>query len=213
VVTSDPAAAFAGVDAVIDFSAPAGTEARAAAAADAGAALVVGTTGLGDAQQGALRRAAERIPVVVAPNMSVGVNVALALLREAARLLGPAYHFEIFEMHHEGKVDAPSGTALRMADVVARERGTKLADVARHGRSGAVGPRPRDEIGIHAARGGDVVGDHLAIFAGPGERLEIVHRASSRDTFARGAVRAARWALGHAPGLYDMSDVLGGDGA
>jgi 4-hydroxy-tetrahydrodipicolinate reductase len=207
-LTSDLAAALAQSDAVIDFSAPAGTARRAAAAAEAGVALVVGTTGLDEEARAALEQAAQQIPVVAAPNMSVGVNVLLALLRQAAELLGPGYDLEIFEMHHRGKVDSPSGTALRMAEVVAELRGVDLDLVGRHGRAGAVGPREGSEIGIHAARGGDVVGEHLAVFAGPGERVELVHRAHSRDTFARGALRAALWTRGRRPGLYGMADVL-----
>jgi 4-hydroxy-tetrahydrodipicolinate reductase len=171
-------------------------------------ALVVGTTGLDVAAREALERAARVVPVVASPNMSVGVNVLLALLRQAAEMLGQGYDFEIFEMHHRGKVDAPSGTALRMAEVVAEARGLELGQAARHGRSGALGPRGAAEIGIHAARGGDVVGDHLAVFAGPGERVELIHRAHGRDTFARGAVRAALWTAGRAPGLYGMGEVL-----
>jgi 4-hydroxy-tetrahydrodipicolinate reductase len=209
-LTSDLATALARCDALIDFSVPQGADQRVDAATDAGVALVVGTTGLDVAARQALDRAARVVPVVASPNMSVGVNVVLALLRRAAEMLGPGYDFEIFEMHHGGKVDAPSGTALRMAEVVAEVRGLDLGAAARHGRSGALGPRRREEIGIHAARGGDVVGDHLAIFAGPGERLELVHRAHSRDTFARGAVRAALWTAGRAPGLYGMADVLAG---
>ncbi len=212
ILTAELTAALAGVEAFVDFSVPSGTDRRAAAVADAGSALVVGTTGLGSVENEALQRAAERVPVVAAPNMSVGVNVVLELLREAASKLGADYHFEIFEMHHDAKVDAPSGTALRMGEVVAGVRGLDLDEVVRYGRSGSPGPRGSEEIGIHAARGGDVVGDHLAIFAGPGERVEISHRAGGRETFARGALRAALWTMGRAPGLYGMSDVLDGSG-
>ena len=212
-LTSDLGAALAASEALIDFSVPAGTAERAEAAAASGAALIVGTTGLDVTANEGLERAARTVPVVAAPNMSVGVNVMLALLAEAAKMLGDDYDFEVFEMHHRGKVDAPSGTALRMAEVVAEEKGLDLGLSARHGRSGALGPRPAAEIGLHAARGGDVVGDHLTIFAGAGERIELVHRAHSRDTFARGAVRAALWTAGREPGLYGMADVLRGDGA
>lgn len=208
VVTSDLAAALSHSDVLIDFSVPQGADRRADAAAAARVALVVGTTGLDVAAREALERAARVVPVVASPNMSVGVNVLLALLRQAAELLGPGYDFEVFEMHHRGKIDAPSGTALRMAEVVAEARGLDPGQAARHGRSGALGPRRPEEIGIHAARGGDVVGDHLAIFAGPGERVELIHRAHGRDTFARGAVRAALWTAGRAPGLYGMAEVL-----
>jgi 4-hydroxy-tetrahydrodipicolinate reductase len=207
-ITSDLEAGLAASDVVIDFSSPAAAAPVARAAARAGRGLVVGTTGLDSSATEALRAAARSVPVVAAPNMSVGVNVVLELLARAAAMLGASYDLEIFEMHHRGKIDAPSGTALRMAGVVAAERGLDPRLAARHGRSGALGPRPEEEIGIHAARGGDVVGDHVAIFAGPGERVEIVHRAHGRDTFARGAVRAALWVAGRAPKLYDMSDVL-----
>lgn len=210
-ISADLEAALAASDAVIDFSVPAGTASRAAAAAEAGVSLIVGTTGLDIEAKGALERAAQVVPIVAAPNMSVGVNVLLELLKKAAEMLGEDYDFEIFEMHHRGKVDAPSGTALRMAEVVADVRGMDLGAVGRHGRSGALGPRSGEEIGVHAARGGDVVGEHLAIFAGAGERVELVHRAQNRDTFARGAVRAALWTAGRAPGLYGMADVLKGE--
>lgn len=206
---ADLDAALAGCDVVIDFSVAAAAAAVADAAAGAGAALVVGTTGLDSAALAAHDRAAARVPVVRAPNMSVGVNVILDLVARAARMLGPEFDFELFEMHHRRKVDSPSGTALRMAETVARARGAELSEVVRHGRAGTVGPRPAGEIGLHAARGGDVVGDHIAIFAGPAERIEIVHRAHGREVFARGAVRAALWTAGRAPGLYDMGDVLG----
>lgn len=210
-LAGDLAKAVEACEVMIDFSIPQAVTATTRAAAAAGVSLVVGTTGLDTGAQQALRRAGQKVAVVAAPNMSVGVNVVLELLRRTARMLGPAYDFEVFEMHHRGKVDAPSGTALRMAEVVARERNQDVGLSARHGRSGALGPRSDDEIGIHAARGGDVVGDHIAIFAGAGERVEIVHRAHGRDTFALGAVRAALWTAGRPPGLYGMADVLSGE--
>lgn len=211
-ISSDRDEALSRCDVVIDFSVPQGAELRMDGAAKAGVAVVVGTTGLDVAARQAMERVSQRAPVVAAPNMSVGVNVVLSLLRQAARMLGPTYDFEIFEMHHRGKVDAPSGTALRMAEVVAEELGLDLGVAARHGRSGALGPRTSEEVGLHAARGGDVVGEHVAIFAGVGERVELVHRAHNRDTFARGAVRAALWTQGRAPGIYGMNDVLAGEG-
>jgi 4-hydroxy-tetrahydrodipicolinate reductase len=198
-------------DALIDFSVPQGANGRIEAAMSSRIPIVVGTTGLDTSARSALNDAGRYVPVVASPNMSVGVNVILSLLKQAASMLGDEYDFELFEMHHRGKVDAPSGTALRMADVVAAEKGLDLGVSARHGRSGALGPRHRDEIGVHAARGGDVVGDHVAIFAGPGERLELIHRAHNRDTFARGAVRAALWTSGRSPGVYGMDDVLAGE--
>jgi len=208
-LSADLAAAAEAASVLIEFSVPEVTLRVAEAARAARAALVTGTTGLDESAQRALESASELAPVVAAPNMSVGVNVLLSLLEQASRLLGEAYDLEIFEMHHKAKVDSPSGTALRMAEVVAETRGVDLDEVASHGRTGAVGPRPAGEIGIHAARGGDVVGEHTAIFAGPAERVEIIHRAHGREVFAAGAVRAAIWTSGRGPGLYDMRDVLG----
>jgi 4-hydroxy-tetrahydrodipicolinate reductase len=206
VTTGLPAAGAAEV--WIDFTVPAATVAAASAAASAGAALVVGTTGLSAADRAALARAAETIPMVVAPNFSVGVNVMLRLVADAARALGPGYDLEIVEAHHRGKRDAPSGTALRLAEALAAATERDLGVTARYARHGDVGPRPASEIGLQTVRGGDVVGDHTVFFLGDGERIEITHRASSRDTFAHGAVRAALWLRGRPPGLYDMRDVL-----
>jgi 4-hydroxy-tetrahydrodipicolinate reductase len=210
-VTSELGEVLAASDVAIDFSAPQGLADRAAQVAATSTSLVVGTTGVDEAGRAALASAGQQVPVVVAPNMSVGVNVVLQLLQQASKLLGPTFDFEIVEMHHRGKVDAPSGTALRMAEVVADERQVDLHVAGRHGRSGAAGPRSADEIGILALRGGDVVGEHTAIFAGLGERVEITHRAHGRETFARGALRAALWTADRAPGVYSMSDVLVGD--
>lgn len=198
-----------GADVVIDFTAPEATAEHARICADRGKALVVGTTGLSPEQKGELLGLSARIPMVVAPNMSVGVNLLLRLAAEAARVLGEGYDVEIVEAHHRHKKDAPSGTALRIAEVVAEALGRDLAKDATYGRHGMTGPRPRSEIGIQTVRGGDVVGEHTLFFLGEGERLELTHRASSRGAFARGAVRAALWAVGRAPGLYDMQDVLG----
>jgi 4-hydroxy-tetrahydrodipicolinate reductase len=198
-------------DVWIDFSAPAASVANAQAAATAGARLVVGTTGLGAADKEVIAAAARRIPLVLAPNTSVGVTVLLRIVGEVARALGPGYDLEIVETHHRAKRDAPSGTALRLAEALAEATGRDLAQTARTARQGDIGPRTDDEIGIQTVRGGDVVGDHTVHFLGLGERIELTHRASSRDTFARGAVRAALWLAqpGRAPGLYDMRDVLG----
>jgi 4-hydroxy-tetrahydrodipicolinate reductase len=202
-----PAAGVA--DVWIDFSVATATAAVAAAAAERGAALVVGTTGVSADGKAALAAAARRVPVVFAPNMSVGVNVLLQLVADAARLLGPGYDLEIVETHHRLKRDAPSGTALRLAEALAEATGRDLGRDARYARHGDVGPRTAAEIGIQTLRGGDVVGDHTVFFLGLGERIELTHKASSRETFARGAVRAALWTAGRPPGLYDMRDVLG----
>lgn len=202
-----PAAGVASV--WIDFSSPAATAGTAAAAAIRRAALVVGTTGVTPEGKQALAEAARSVPVVFAPNTSVGVTVLLRLVADAARLLGPDFDLEIVETHHRMKRDAPSGTALRLGEALADATGRNLAKDARYAREGDVGPRTQAEIGIQTLRGGDVVGDHTVFFLGQGERIEITHRASSRETFARGAARAARWTAGRPPGLYDMRDVLG----
>jgi 4-hydroxy-tetrahydrodipicolinate reductase len=196
-------------DVWIDFTVPAATVAYAEAAVAAGAALVIGTTGLAAQHREAIERAAKRVPVVLAANYSIGVNVMLKLIADAAQTLGPAYDLEIVETHHRGKRDAPSGTALRLAEALAEATGRDLATDARYERHGDIGPRPPAQIGIQSLRGGDVVGDHAVHFLGVGDRLEITHRASSRDTFATGAVRAALWLEGRPAGLYDMRSVLG----
>jgi 4-hydroxy-tetrahydrodipicolinate reductase len=195
-------------DVWIDFSAAAAAVEHAAAAAGAGAALVLGTTGLGAAERERVAAAAARVPVVLSPNMSVGINLLLRLVADAARALGPGYDIEVLEAHHRHKRDAPSGTALRLAEALAEATGRDLARTARYARQGDVGPRTAAEIGLQTLRGGDVVGDHTVFFFGLGERIEITHRASSRETFARGAVRAALWLAGRPSGLYDMRDVL-----
>lgn len=196
-------------DVVIDFSHHSLTHTVAQACATAGKILVIGTTGQTDAQVATVREAAHAIPIVFAPNYSVGVNTLFWLTRKAAEILGPEFDLEVVEMHHRLKKDAPSGTAKRLAEILAEVRGLQYNDDVRHGREGIVGERTRGEIGMHAIRGGDVVGDHTVIYANVGERVELTHKASSRDTFARGAVRAARWASTQPVGLYDMQDVLG----
>jgi 4-hydroxy-tetrahydrodipicolinate reductase len=196
-------------DVWIDFSAPVSSVANVRAAAAAGVRIVVGTTGLSPDDKQVLAEAARTTPIVFAPNMSVGVTVLLKLVADAARALGPGYDIEIVEAHHKAKRDAPSGTALRLAEAAAEGAGRDLAKTARYERHGDIGPRTAEEIGIQTIRGGDVVGDHTVFFLGLGERVEITHKASSRDTFARGAVRAAEWLAGESPGLYDMRDVLG----
>lgn len=209
---ADLASALDRCSVAIDFSAPAVSLETAAAVAQRGGrvGLVIGTTGLDGAQREALQRAARSAPIVHAPNMSIGVNVLLRLAAEAARLLGPDFDLEIVEAHHRHKKDAPSGTAARLAEVLAAATGEQgpLNERAVHGRQGLT-PRARREIGIHAVRGGDIVGDHTVLYCADGERVELTHRASSRQTFAQGALRAARWVVGRAPGLYDMQDVLG----
>jgi len=196
-------------DVLIDFSSRSATVVHAKIAAKRGIAMVVGTTGL-DAKEGAaIRQAAKRVPIVWSPNMSLGVNVLFALVSRAASTLGLSYDVEITEAHHKHKKDAPSGTALRLAEETAAARRQKLADVAVYGRSGQTGERPVGQIAIHAIRMGDVVGDHTVCFATDGERLELTHRASSRDAFAVGALRAAVWLKGKKPGLFSMKDVLG----
>jgi len=208
-VGDDLGAALAGADAVIEFSHHTATAAVAAACAAAGKALVVGTTGHTDGEVARIREASGAIPLVFAPNYSVGVNSLFWLTQKAAEILGPDFDLEVVEMHHRLKKDAPSGTARRLAEILAEARGLQYAGDARHGREGMTGERSATEIGMHALRGGDVVGDHTVIFATQGERVELTHKASSRDTFARGAIRAAKWARGRHPGLYDMQDVLG----
>lgn len=196
-------------DVLIDFTFPSLTLEHAELCRKSGKAMVVGTTGLSDEDKAQLALAAEEIPVVMAPNMSVGVTLVLELLKTAARVIGDDTDIEIIEAHHRHKKDAPSGTALRMGEVIAETLGRDLKQCAVYGREGFTGERPKDVIGFETIRAGDIVGDHTVMFAGLGERVEITHKASSRMTFAKGAIRAAQW-LGEQPaGLYDMQDVLG----
>ena len=211
-ITIDTALPSKGVaDVWIDFTTASATEAVTVAATAASAALVIGTTGLGTHARAGIDFAALKIPIVFAANYSVGINVMLKLIADAARALGNGYDLEIVESHHRAKHDAPSGTALVLAEALADASGRKLASAARYARHGDIGPRAPSEIGIQTVRGGDVVGDHTVFFLGNGDRLEITHRATTRDTFAVGAVRAALWLAGRAPGLYDMRAVLGLD--
>jgi 4-hydroxy-tetrahydrodipicolinate reductase len=198
--------ASSGAQVLVDFSSPRATVEAAELAASAGIALVSGTTGLGDDALAALDRAAARAPVAWEPNMSVGVHVLAALVSRAIAMLGADFDVEIVEAHHRLKVDAPSGTALRLAEVAREARGGARFV---HGREGKPGARVASEIGLHAIRGGDVVGDHVVHLLGTGERIELAHRASSRELFASGALRVARWIAGKAPGRYTMADVLG----
>lgn len=196
-------------DVVVDFSSHTLTPEVAVICAQHNKALVIGTTGHTDADKFEITKAIASIPVVWASNFSTGVNTLFWLTRKAAEILGPDYDLEIIETHHRLKRDAPSGTARTLAEILAKARGLHLPEAARHGRSGITGERTQNEIGIHAVRGGDVVGDHTVIFADNGERVELTHKASSRDTFANGALRAAAWVVKQKPGLYDMQDVLG----
>jgi len=204
-ITSDIGAAAAAADVLIDFTRPAGTLAHLKHAK----AMVIGTTGFSDSQEKTILDAAKRIPVAMSPNFAVGVNVVFKLAGSAAQALGDAYDVEIVEAHHRHKVDAPSGTALRLGEIIASSLKRDLKKVERHGRQGETGERPARQIGFHAIRGGDIVGEHTVIFAGVGERLELTVRSQSRMTYALGALRAVKWLKGRAPGLYDMADVLG----
>ncbi|MDR1350520.1 MAG: 4-hydroxy-tetrahydrodipicolinate reductase [Zoogloeaceae bacterium] len=200
---------LAGCDCLIDFTRPEGALHHLARCESAGVALVIGTTGFDAAGKTRIQEAARRIPIVFAPNMAVGVNLVFKLLDTAARILGSGYDVEIVEAHHRMKIDAPSGTALRMGEVVAAALGRKLADCAIYGREGHTGERCSQTIGFATVRGGDIVGDHTVLFCGPGERVEIAHRAGSRMPYALGSLRAARFLAGHEAGLFDMQDVLG----
>jgi len=208
-IGSDLAAALRAADVLVDFTRPEGTIEHLRACRQQGKAMVIGTTGFSAAQKKEIEEAARSIPLVMAANFAVGVNALYKLAETAARILGEGYDVEIIEAHHRQKVDAPSGTALHLGEVVSQALDRKLSEVARHGRHGDVGARPAREIGFHAVRGGDIVGEHTVLFAGPGERIELTVRSQSRATYASGALRAARWVRGRKPGLYDMYDVLG----
>ena len=207
--STDLAGALAACDVYIDFTTPAATRAAAVAARSARRAAVIGTTGLGDAETATIDQLVEVAPVVIAANFSLGVNLLLGLVKQAAQILGPEWDAEIVETHHSAKRDAPSGTALMIARAIAAGRGVDYDAVKRHTRDGDIGPRPRGEIGVSTVRGGDVVGEHTATFYGAAERIELGHRATSRAIFAAGALRAAAWVVGKPPGRYDMLDVLG----
>ena len=204
----DVAAVIAGCEVVIDFSSHQATAGLLELAALHRKPVVLGTTGHGAVEKARLLVQAARVPCVWAGNFSVGVNLLFALTRRAAQVLGSDYDVELVEMHHRFKKDAPSGTAARLLEIILQER-QLTADALRHGRSGITGERTPTEVGVHALRGGDVVGEHTVIFAALGERLELTHKASDRAIFARGAVRAAHWVIGQPPGVYDMQDVLG----
>ncbi len=204
----DLGGAMKSVDAAVDFSSHQATRALLEAAVACGKPVVIGTTGHSPEEKAALLELAARVPCVWAGNFSVGVNLLFALTRKASRALGEDYDAEVVEMHHRMKKDAPSGTATRLLEIILEERKLERSAL-RHGREGMTGERPRAEVGVHALRGGDVIGDHTVIFAGIGERLELTHRAGDRAVFARGALRAAQWVATRKPGVYDMQDVLG----
>lgn len=206
--TSDIAAGLAEADVVLDFSAPAAGDRLVATCAARGIPLLVGTTGLAADIRQRLEQAAADTAVLIAPNTSYGVNLLLDLVRRTAAALGEDYDIEIVEAHHRRKADAPSGTAWRLGEEAATARGQDLEADARHGRQGQTGPRPGGEIGFSVIRGGDIAGEHTVYFCGPGERIELTHRASSRDTFAAGAINAVRWLAEQPAGLYTMEDVL-----
>jgi 4-hydroxy-tetrahydrodipicolinate reductase len=196
-------------DVVIDFSHPSASPELGRACGEAKKPAVIGTTGHSKEERAALEKLALSVPVVLSPNFSVGVNALFWLTRKAAQMLGGDFDLEITEMHHRLKKDAPSGTAKKLAEILCEVRELDYRKDVRHGREGLIGERPAKEIGVHSIRGGDVVGDHTVTFAGAGERLELSHKAASRETFALGALRAARWIVGKPPGLYSVEDVLG----
>ncbi|MBA4741995.1 MAG: 4-hydroxy-tetrahydrodipicolinate reductase [Azoarcus sp.] len=208
-ITDDVRTAIAAADCVIDFTRPEGTLAHLEIARELGRAMVIGTTGMAGDDKAAIARAAESVPVVFAPNMAVGVNAVFRLLEVAAQILNAGYDVEVIEAHHRHKVDAPSGTALRMGEIVARELGRDLKECAIFGREGVTGERRAETIGFSTIRGGDVIGDHTVLFAGIGERIEITHKSGGRMPYALGSLRAAHFLAGRKCGLFDMQDVLG----
>ena len=208
-ITSDLRASLQGAQVLIDFTRPEGTLAHLAVCRELGVGLVIGTTGFSAEQKAEIGEHARHIPVMMAPNMSIGVNVVMQLLDQAARLLNTGYDIEVIEAHHRHKVDAPSGTALKMGEVLANALGRDLKDCAVYAREGVTGPRDPSSIGFATIRGGDIIGDHTVLFAGDGERIEISHKSGSRVSYAQGALRAARHIAGKPSGLFDMNDVLG----
>jgi 4-hydroxy-tetrahydrodipicolinate reductase len=208
-ITADIAQALSEAEFLIDFTRPEGTMAHLAVAEKTGTKMIIGTTGLSSEQITNLKKASEELAIVFAPNMSVGVNATFKLLEIAAKMLNQGYDIEIIEAHHRHKVDAPSGTALKMGEVIADALGEKLDNVAIYAREGHTGERKEGSIGFATIRGGDIVGDHTVLFAGDGERIEISHKSSSRQSYAQGSLRAVRYLQNQASGLYDMQDVLG----
>ena len=208
-ITADIAAGLQNADVLIDFTRPEGTLAHLAVCSQRGVKAVIGTTGFSDEQKAAIAKLADSAAIVMAPNMSVGVNVTLKLLQMAAKAMATGYDIEIIEAHHRHKVDAPSGTALKMGEVIADAMGRDLKECAVYAREGVTGERDPSSIGFATIRGGDIVGDHSVLFAGSGERIEITHKSSSRSTYAQGSLRAVRFLAGHKTGMFDMFDVLG----
>ena len=208
-IVDDLAAALKAGDVLIDFTSPETSLNHIKVCADMGKALVIGSTGFSKDQMGQVSALVEKVPCVLSPNMSIGVNLCFKILDEIARTIGEDYDMEIVEAHHRMKKDAPSGTAVKMAQVIAKAVNRNLEEVGVYARKGMIGERSKKEIGIQTLRAGDIVGEHTVMFAGKGERIELTHRAHSRDTFAAGAIRAAKWVVGKKPGLYDMQDVLG----
>jgi len=208
-ISGDLKSAFAGGDVLIDFTFPETSLEHLKVCADLGKAAVIGSTGFTKEHLAEVAKYVQKIPCVLSPNMSVGVNVCFKVLADLAKILGPDFDAEIVEWHHRLKKDAPSGTAVRMGEVVANALGRDYRTVANFHREGMTGARTNEEIGMQTVRGGDIVGEHTVFFIGMGERIELTHRAHTRDMFARGAVRAAKWVIGKKPGLYDMQDVLG----
>ncbi|MGE5174628.1 MAG: 4-hydroxy-tetrahydrodipicolinate reductase [Betaproteobacteria bacterium] len=209
VITDDLAAALKSGDVLIDFTMPEASLSHIKTCAEMGKPLVVGSTGFSAQQLSEISTFTHKVPCVLSPNMSIGVNLCFKILAEVAKTIGEDYDMEIVEAHHRMKKDAPSGTAMKMAQVIAHAVNRNLDEVGVYARKGMIGERSKKEIGIQTLRAGDIVGEHTVMFAGKGERIEITHRAHSRDTFAAGAVRAAKWVVGKKPGLYDMLDVLG----
>jgi 4-hydroxy-tetrahydrodipicolinate reductase len=208
-IVDDPGTALASGDVLIDFTFPETSLVHLKACAEQGKAAVIGSTGFTREQLAEVNKYVMKIPCVLSPNMSVGVNVCFKVLADLAKILGPEFDPEIVEWHHRLKKDAPSGTAVRMGEVVAKALGRDYHKAAKYHREGMTGVRTNEEIGMQTVRGGDIVGEHTVFFIGMGERIELTHRAHTRDMFARGAVRAAKWVVGKKPGLYDMQDVLG----
>jgi 4-hydroxy-tetrahydrodipicolinate reductase len=208
-VSDDLVAVCSDFDVLIDFTLADATARNVQVCASRGKKMVIGTTGLSDAQKEQVHKAGERVAIVIAPNFSIGVNATFRLAETAARILGDDVDIEIIEAHHRNKVDAPSGTALGLGESVAKALGRNLGDVSIYGRQGITGVRDRRTIGFHSVRGGDIVGEHTVVFAGAGERLEITHRSQSRTNFAEGALRAAAWVASQSEGVFDMQDVLG----
>jgi 4-hydroxy-tetrahydrodipicolinate reductase len=208
-IIDDLSAALKAGDVLIDFTFPEASLEHLKACADQGKAIVIGSTGFTKEHLAEVAKHVQKVPCVLSPNMSVGVNVCFKVLADLAKKLGPDFDAEIVEWHHRLKKDAPSGTAVRMGEVVANALGRNYREVAKYHREGITGERTKEEIGMQTIRGGDIVGEHTVYFIGMGERIELTHRAHTRDMFARGAVRAAKWVVGKNPGLYDMQDVLG----